>query len=254
MALGTVADIVPLTGENRILVRHGLARLTQTASVGLRALKTVAGVSDTCHTYQVGFMLGPRLNAAGRLGSAQRALDLLMTRDPAEARTIADELDAANNDRKRVENRIRDEAEQEIGERFDENIHFGLVAGREGWHIGAIGIVASRLCSRFGRPAIVVGFDENGLGRGSCRSIESLDLVSVLQACEDLLESFGGHRMAAGLTVRRDNFDAFKERFRGLGYLGEEGAAMESAVNGDVQLVNPEGFEPDTEFSVEEDG
>lgn len=216
VAIGTVADVVPLTGENRILARHGIRRLTRTASTGLRALKEVAGVDQDCTAYHIGFVLGPRLNAAGRLGSAEGALELLTTTDAGRARELARLLDADNRERREIEVQIKDEAVSEIDAYFDPVRDFGLVAGREGWHIGAIGIVASRICKRFARPAVVVGFDDEGCGRGSCRSIEAIDMVNVLQECSDLLLSFGGHKMAAGLRMDRDKFESFRLRFNAV--------------------------------------
>lgn len=213
VAVGTVADVVPLVGENRILVRHGLERFDSTTSVGLRALKQIAGINAGVDCYHLGFIIGPRLNAAGRLGSADTALELLLTSDPSRARELAAGLDAANQERKRIEDAIVSEAIKEIDGHFDNNRDFGLVVGRAGWHIGAVGIVAARLCARYCRPAAVIGFDENGWGRGSCRSAESVDIVAVLRACSDLLASFGGHKMAAGFVIEKSMSDTFKKRF-----------------------------------------
>lgn len=216
VAIGTVADVVPLLGENRILVHHGLACLNRTKSPGLNALVDVAGIQTGVNCYHLGFIIGPRLNAAGRLGSAEPALELLLTDDPVRARQIAGELDAANRERKRVEETITTEALDEIDGYFDESAHFGIVTGRKGWHVGTIGIVAARLCRRYHRPAIVVGFDEHGQGRGSCRSVDDVDIVEILRECSDLLVSFGGHRMAAGLVIENSRFEAFRTRFNEL--------------------------------------
>jgi len=213
VALGTVADVVPLLGENRILVRHGLDRLNADPGIGLRALCEAAGADGTLDSYHMGFVLGPRLNAAGRLGSPDPALELLLCEDPARARELAEGLEAANGERRRIEEGIAGEAVRSIDARFDERRTFGVVAGQTGWHVGAIGIVASRLCGRYRRPAVVIGFDEDGLGRGSCRSIEGVDLMTVLEECADMLEGFGGHAMAAGLRLRRENLEAFRAQF-----------------------------------------
>ena len=213
VAIGTVADVAPITGANRILVRHGLTRLANTSSAGLRALMDQAALQGPLEAYHVGFVIGPRLNAAGRLGSAEPALQLLLTEDPGEAGRLAETLDRTNAERKKIEDGVRQEAEDLIDAFFDGEKHFGLVVGRQGWHPGTVGIVAGRLVSRYRRPAVVVAFDEDGKGRGSCRSIDTVDILEVLQECADLLSSCGGHKMAAGLSVEKRNFEAFCERF-----------------------------------------
>ncbi len=214
VALGTVADVVPLVGENRILTRHGLDAINRTQLPGLRALKDVARVPADCTTYHLGFVLGPRLNAAGRLGNAGRALELLLTADPDEARALAGELDRENVRRRAIEGEIRAAAEEEIDRTFDPAHVFGLVVADDAWHVGTVGIVAARLCQRYGRPAVVIGgFDAAGKGRGSCRSVEGLDLVGALQECAAHLASFGGHKQAAGLVLERANVPAFREAF-----------------------------------------
>ena len=213
VAIATVADIVPLVGENRILVRHGLARLNETPRPGVSALLEIAGVNSNVETHHIGFVIGPRLNAAGRLGGANSALELLLSDDHGESRHLANELDAANRERREIEERIFKAAAAEIVPRFDEENTFGLVVGQEGWHLGTIGIVAARLCKRFYRPSIVIGFGEDGQGRGSCRSIDRVDILEVLRACDDLLITYGGHKMAAGLEITSRNFEAFRDRF-----------------------------------------
>lgn len=213
VATGTVADVVPLTGENRILVRHGLDRINRSPSVGLQALIREAGVDTDLDCYHLGFLIGPRLNAAGRLGSAERAVRLLLTRDADEARGLARELSDENARRRRIEDGIREQAEACIGEICDPRSAFGLVAAGRDWHSGTVGIVAARLCSMYYRPTVVVSIDEDGLGHGSGRSIEEIDLVDVLSESAELLERYGGHRMAAGLTVRADRLESFRKRF-----------------------------------------
>ena len=212
VAIGTVADVVPLLGENRILVRHGLDRLNRHLLPGVRALKAVSGLDGRMDCYHLGFVIGPRLNAAGRLGSPQMALDLLLTDDLDEARRLATKLNAANDERKRIEDRIKSEAEQEIECTFDSDTHFGLVVARQGWHVGTIGIVAARLAAQYRRPAVVIGLAD-GAGRGSGRSIEGVDLVGLLKGCADQLIGFGGHEMAAGLEIETANLESFSERF-----------------------------------------
>ena len=213
VALGTVADIVPLTGENRVLVQKGLRQMEQTRWAGLRALMDVASVRAPLQPGDVGFRLGPRLNAAGRLGTAGDALKLLLTEDASEARALAAGLDRQNQERQLVEQRNQRDAEKMVAEGFDPARDAAIVVGGEGWHPGVLGIVASRLSRDFHRPAIVIGFDENGTGKGSGRSIEGFSLVHALAQCGSMLEKFGGHEMAAGLTIRRERFREFQGAF-----------------------------------------
>jgi single-stranded-DNA-specific exonuclease len=211
VALGTVADIVPLTGENRILVWKGLEILSRTRWAGLQALLEVAQAQAPLTPTDIGFKLGPRLNAAGRLGGAGSALELLLTDDPSRARTLAQELDAQNRERQRVERETVTAAQAQLD--FDPARDAAIVVGSEGWHPGVLGIAASRLCRAHSRPALVIGFDENGLGRGSGRSIAGFSLVAALEACRPWLEKFGGHEMAAGLELRRESYEAFRGAF-----------------------------------------
>lgn len=212
-ALGTVADIVPLKDENRIIVRHGLSQLGCSRWAGLEALKSVAGMRGEPDTYHLGFQLGPRINAAGRIGQPMQALQLLLTSSPDEAQRIARLLDDTNTERRRIEREMADQAFEEIAAYFDPEKHFGLVVAKEGWHPGVVGIVASRVSRHFNRPSIVMGIEEDGSARGSCRSIEEYNMLDGLQACEALLTKFGGHKMAAGLEVKPGELDAFKESF-----------------------------------------
>lgn len=213
VGVGTIADVVPLKAENRILARHGLDQLNRTKVVGLKALIEVAGIESRLDAYHVGFLIGPRLNAAGRLGDAQAALDLLLTGDPRQARDAAVRLDQSNRERQDVEKRIVEEAVKELEAVFDPKKHFGLVLARRGWHPGVIGIVASRICQNYRRPTVVIALDETEEGRGSCRSIEEFNMVERLAECSDLLTRFGGHAMAAGLDVQAAKIESFKNRF-----------------------------------------
>lgn len=212
VALGTVADLVPLVDENRTLVRKGLAQLERTTRPGLIELKLVAGVSGRMHGYDIGFKLGPRLNASGRLDTAQASLDLLMTADPNQARRLAQFLHSQNKSRQEVEQRIKDEA-LEMMKTFNPKREAGIVLASDTWHPGVVGIVASRISKQYHRPTFIVAIDENGLGKGSGRSIEGVSLVAAIEACGELLEAGGGHEMAAGISVRRENIDAFRQRF-----------------------------------------
>ena len=213
VAVGTVADLVPLVGENRTLVRHGLVCIKQRPRCGLLALIRVAGIRTDVDCYHLGFQLGPRINAVGRLDSAEPALQLLISEKPEDATRLAGQLDAANRDRKQIESQIAEQAVEDIEKTFDAHETFGIVVGREHWNVGTVGIVASRLCSRYKRPSVVIAFDDDGFGRGSCRSVGAINMVEALDACSELLDSHGGHKMAAGLSLKRDNFSAFCEQF-----------------------------------------
>lgn len=212
-AMGTICDLAPLRGENRVIVRHGLTRLSHTKWEGMRALMEVSGAIPPITTAEVGFRLGPRLNAAGRLHTAEAALQLLLSTDPAEGRRLAQELDACNRERQNLEQQVLNAALKELEKHFDPIRDCAIVVGGDGWHAGVVGIVASRLCRKYHRPAIVVGFDGSGDGHGSGRSIAALSLIEALGDCADLLGPFGGHHMAAGLGVARGNFEGFRERF-----------------------------------------
>jgi single-stranded-DNA-specific exonuclease len=214
VALGTVADLVPLTGENRILASTGLARLNQTRRPGLVALKTVAQ-TGVVGIYEVGFQLAPRLNAAGRLETAMDALHLLMAPDLGTAEPLARGLDQRNRERQQIERNIADEVIGAVRARFNPETDYVIVEGRLLWHIGVVGIVASRVLREFYRPTIILGGDSDQW-RGSGRSIEGFDLASALRACGDLLVRHGGHAMAAGLSILPGNLDAFRSRLNEL--------------------------------------
>ncbi|MBP9899852.1 MAG: single-stranded-DNA-specific exonuclease RecJ [Verrucomicrobia bacterium] len=215
VALGTVADLVPLVGENRILVAAGLERLSRTLRPGLVALKQVAQCPPTLGTYEVGFQLGPRLNAAGRLETAEESLRLLRARDLPEAMPIAQRLDAQNRERQRIERTIVQEVAGAVRARFNPATDFVIVEGQLLWHIGVVGIVASRVLQEFYRPTIIVGGDGEQW-RGSGRSIAGFDLAAALRECDDLLIRHGGHAMAAGITIHPDNLNAFRSRINDL--------------------------------------
>jgi single-stranded-DNA-specific exonuclease len=214
VALGTVADIVPLEKENRIFVQHGMRELATSQRLGVRKLMEVAAVRAPIAAEHIGFRLGPRLNAAGRLATAEKALQLLLTRNEREADELAAFLDAQNRERQAVERRIYDEAEEKLIKGFDPERDAAIVLGSRDWHPGVLGIVASRLARKYHRPTILVAFDPGGLGKGSGRSIEGLSLVETLHRCAAHLEKFGGHEMAAGLAVAEEKFAAFAEAFR----------------------------------------
>ena len=214
VALGTVADIVPLHRENRALVRRGAQEIARSKRPGIRRLMEIAGVRPPIATEDIGFRLGPRLNAAGRLATAEKALRLLLTTDDAEAAELASLLDVQNRERQGVEKEIFAAADEQVTRTFVPERDAAIVVGARDWHPGVLGIVASRLMRKYHRPAVVVGFDSAGVGKGSCRSIEGLSIVLALSRCEKFLTKFGGHEMAAGLTIDEANFEPFADAFR----------------------------------------
>ena len=210
VALATVADLMPLVGENRRLVREGLTALARTARPGLRALMSVAKVDPSgLDTQALAFRLAPRINAAGRLRRADAGLELLLTDDEGRAAQIAAELDRVNAERRAVEQRIVWEAEAQVAEQGERRSY---VLARDDWHPGVVGIVASRVVERHHRPVVVIGLDGD-VGSGSARSIPGFDLLGALHAGAEHLERYGGHRAAAGLTIERDRVDAFRAAF-----------------------------------------
>ena len=242
VALGTVADVVSLTGVNRILVRWGLEELSRTRRPGLRALKRVAGIPDgaAMGAGQVGFRLGPRLNAAGRLDDAARGVRLLLSEDEREAAALADELDRENRARQDIERQIQEEALAQAEERVSAGAR-GLVLWRDSWHPGVVGIVASRVVERFHRPTVLVGV-ANGVGKGSGRSIEAFHLHDALAACAGHLQRFGGHAHAAGVTVDPPALPGFRAAFEAFAgeRLSEEDLVPRCRIEGrfDVAAVS----------------
>lgn len=214
VALATVADIVPLRGENRTLAQRGALEIARSTRIGLRKLIELSGVKPPILAEDIGFRLGPRLNAAGRLSTAEKSLQLLLTQDEEQAIELAEFLHQQNRERQEVERQILLAAEEKIANEFSAERDAAIVVGARGWHAGVLGIVASRLAHKYHRPAIVIGFDENGLGKGSGRSIEGLNLVGALSRCADKIDKYGGHEMAAGLALQEKQFDAFAENFR----------------------------------------
>ena len=213
-AFGTIADVAPLTGDNRVLVRLGLDAFAEAAPLGLRRLATLAGLDPARLTSrQVGFVLAPRLNAAGRLTDPQLALDLLLTDDEAEATQLALHLCELNAERQRAVARMIEEAEARL--QALPALPEVLVLADERWHVGLVGLLASRLVERYERPAIVLA-QQNGVSRGSARSVPGFDVTHALAACRDLLHTFGGHSVAAGLTLPSHQVDALQARLVAL--------------------------------------
>jgi len=235
VAIGTVADVAKLRGENRTIVAIGLKDLATVANPGLRALISVAGCGDGkgMTAYDLGFRLGPRINAAGRMDAASAVVELFDTRDSEEARRLANHLDARNEERKTVQQQIIDLAIAELGEDPKEN-YVAVIAGK-GWHRGVIGIAASRIAERLNRPCVVLSVDGE-VAHGSARSIEAYHLLNGLTACSDLFEKFGGHSHAAGITIRPERIAEFRRR------LNEHAASMltpqdlQPSVNVDLEL------------------
>lgn len=213
VALGTVADVVPLVDENRVLVRAGLKALEMTEKPGLRALMRRVGATDRVTAGEVGYLLGPRLNAAGRVGEARTGLRLLLTEDPDEAASLAERLEDRNRQRREEDGRVQREAEERLAREFDPERDRAVVLWGEDWHPGVVGIAASRLVERIHRPVILVSL-QGETGRGSGRSVAGFHIHEALAECASLLERYGGHRMAAGLELRRERLESFAERFR----------------------------------------
>ena len=220
VALGTIADLVPLAGENRILTWAGLRQLNQTQRPGIEALKQAAQITDKIGVYEVGFQLGPRLNAAGRLENAEESLHLLLADSLEKALPLAKSLDSRNRERQKIEKTIVEDALDTLRAKFDPNDHFVIVEGKVPWHIGVVGIVASRVLQEFYRPTIIIGGDSLAEPRasasvemrGSGRSIAGFDLAAALRECGHLLVRHGGHAMAAGLSIVPDNINLLREK------------------------------------------
>jgi single-stranded-DNA-specific exonuclease len=214
VALATIADLAPLAGENRVLAHYGLRVLRETRNPGLAALMRRAGVAtgEPLTAGQVSHVLAPRLNAVGRMGAASRGVQLLLTDDDATAGSLADEMEAENRTRQNVDRAMLDEALEMLETSFDAERDFVVVLSREGWHPGVIGIVASRVVERVHRPVVLIAEDpQTGRGRGSARSIPPFHLFDGIHACAALLERYGGHRQAAGLELRLDRIDTFRD-------------------------------------------
>jgi single-stranded-DNA-specific exonuclease len=213
-ALGTAADIVPLLGENRVIVSLGFDRLAHTANPGLRALMQQQGISGgDISTTKVVFQIAPCINAAGRLGDPSRGVQLLLTEDPAQAQLYARELREANRERQALDAQVQEEAIAWVQANCDPERDFAIVAAQPHWHAGVIGIAASRVVEKFCRPAFLFTIGSDGRAKGSGRSIAGLHLLEALNECSGLLETYGGHAAAAGATISAGNIDAFRRRF-----------------------------------------
>lgn len=215
-ALGVIADIVPLQGENRDLVAAGLDQLRRNPNLGLMKLAQTAGLTlEEVTAEDVAFQLAPRINADGRIGSGLAGIQLLLTDALDDAQRLATQLDGANKERRTLEGAILEQAEDEIERSHDPEGRAIVLAGK-GWHPGVIGVVASRLRGRYGRPVVLVSLNGEGKGRGSARTVEGFNLMSALQECRHHLISFGGHYTAAGINISEDSIDAFRRAFQNV--------------------------------------
>ncbi len=213
-AMSIASDIVPITGENRVLATFGLRQLNRLPSIGLRAIMQVAGIADRQVTIQdLVFKLGPRINAAGRMHSGAEAVRLLITDDPAYAQHLAHEIDSHNAERRDCDTRTKEEALAQLAADPDNDRKFTSVVYAPGWHRGVVGIAASRLTEVYYRPTIVLTSEEGGEISGSARSVSDFDIYSAIDSCSDLLSNFGGHRFAAGLSMAPENLPEFRRRF-----------------------------------------
>ena len=211
VALGTVADVVPLVGENRIIVKSGLEKMNREPNLGIKKLIDVAGLHErTITSGHIGFTLAPRLNAAGRVTHATRAVELLVTDDEDIVEAIADELNETNRERQELERNIHELARVDVANQGHKADYVTIVAGEE-WHPGVIGIVASRLVEEFYKPTLVISIHD-GVGKGSCRSIDGFNIYDALKSCEDILLQFGGHAAAAGFSIDANRIDELRER------------------------------------------
>ena len=237
-AIGTVADVMQMSGENRTIVSRGLAAIEHSDFIGLHALLKEAGLAGREITsVQIGFVLAPRINAAGRMGAADKAAELLLCTDPAEAERMARELCALNRERQNVEQTIYSQAEEMIAHLPDRD-RSALVLESSRWHQGVVGIVASRLSEKYSRPSFMIHLNGD-TGKGSCRSWGGFNLFAALENCKDLLLGFGGHELAAGFTIEEANIPAFRERMNDYARSFQGGAAPVSVLDVDVAITHP---------------
>ena len=240
VALGTSADIVPLVGENRVLTKFGIRQISRTTKPGLKSLAFVSGLmGKEIGTGQVVFILAPRINAIGRLGDAQMAIKLLTTKDERLASEIARMLDKENQRRKSIDEKTLNDALEQIRQVVDINEDRAIVLGSEGWHQGVIGIVASRLVEKYHLPTVMIAID-NGEGKGSARSIPGFHLCDALKECEDLLLRYGGHKYAAGLTIKPENIEQFRKRLKEVSkrMLTDEDLIAKLYIDSEIELSN----------------
>jgi single-stranded-DNA-specific exonuclease len=249
VAIATVADVVPLTGENRVIVKRGLQGLDRVTNPGLRALLDVAGIDagTAPSAWQVAFQIAPRINAAGRMASASDIIELFSTADPQRARAIAAQLDELNKDRRETEDGIRQAILEQCLAQPVTDSDAALVFAGEGWHRGVVGIVASRVVERYHRPVFVLGLDD-GMAYGSGRSIRAFHLLDALEAMPTLFQKFGGHRQAAGVTLLASQVDEFRMQFQAYAATRLTVADFEAEIEIDAEI----GFDEITDQTIAE--
>lgn len=248
VVMATAADMVPLTGDNHILVRYGLEVLKHSKKAGVRALLEAAGLgSKDLSPSHLGFVLGPRINASGRMQSASLALELLTTTDPIRAHELASELENLNKERAELQNQIWDQVRHQVDKGISEGKYqFGIVVADRGWHEGVVGIVASRVTETFRKPAAVIAIREDGIGKGSVRSFGGKDVLSALRASSTHLVGFGGHRHAAGVSIQEEKIEDFVQAFnQALELIQEEVNASSLLIEGscDLEEINVRSLE-----------
>lgn len=240
VAVGTAADIVPLTGENRVIVAKGFAKLRNSTVCGLRSLVAVQELTgQDLTTSHVVFQLAPCINAVGRLGDPLRGVELLVTENPDRAMELARILVAANRERRALNEQVENEVAAWVQDHCDGSRDVTIVAARTGWHVGVIGIVASRIVDMFHRPTVIVTIGEDGIARGSGRSIPGFHLLAALDRCSDLLTTYGGHAAAAGISLPAEKIPQFRERFNLVAreQLSPEGLVPVIRVDAEVALA-----------------
>ncbi len=238
VAIGSSADIVPLMDENRILTRAGLEQLNRTENLGLKSLlRNTNLLGKSLGTGQIIFVMAPRINAVGRLGDAMKAVHMLTSSDPEEAQKIADLLETSNQERRSIDEQTFNEAVEMVEEKFDPENDSFFVLSSDRWHQGVIGIVASRLVERYYRPTIMISTD-NGVGKGSARSIHGFNIYDALESCNDIMLAFGGHKYAAGLSINKEEINALRARLNGYAdtKLTEEMLIPVLTVSGEIRL------------------
>ena len=241
ITLGTAADMVPILDENRVIVYYGLQMLQNSQRPGLQALLKKTNLHNgSISVGQIVFWLAPRINAAGRMGDANRSVELLTTNDRERAAILATELDEENQRRQLIQQQVVDEALRMVNAQIDLTTNKSIVLAAQGWHPGVVGIVASRIKEEFNRPAVIISIDKNGMGKGSARSIKDFDLYEAISTTSQYLVDYGGHPMAAGLTVTQENLDQFKSAF--TSYANEriqpEHLIPSVTVDGEIKLVD----------------
>lgn len=237
VAVSIASDIVPITGENRIMMHYGLKQLNSNPSYGLRGIIDICGLNRKKITVSdIVFKIGPRINASGRMMNGKEAVDLMLVTDFASAREKSKNIDKHNEDRRELDKRITDEAIDFIDNHFDIKRQKGIVLYDENWHKGIIGIVASRLTERYFRPAIVLTKSNNMIS-GSARSVLGFDVYKAIESCRDILENFGGHTYAAGLSLREENFEEFKRRFEQISFDEVNPKMMSPQINVDAEIT-----------------